>query len=436
MTKNIRFIRTSVFGLALCLLSVPVASPAIVISNGIPQGQLNHWSVDVGTGGETRTALVTAHRFASGDIFTDDVVFEYLSFVAFGAGPAVTLSERSFSGPVQVGPNAVQSEGAFGGANNNIIFWTATSTIAPGSQVMTTLYMFDSFDADSLADSPVGRAFGPLRFSQYLDEDADVSPGDDLFGPAGAPNSGDLRLFTFDNTQVYGVNQSGAFIVGSGLVNGAFAGWAAGQFPLMSVRIANGGQSIFFQGVIDDGLPFIPHPQLGTAFGPRDITSVLAWDLNPNAGFADITTSLGGVAQVLPQPLLPAAAQPSNPQTPIRCTRPGCDVSVACNLPQVQGTMCDTQVDLLVRRPRRSGLATGSRDLSEGLSAKAPRMTRLAFGVQNIPPGQTEDVRLTLTPRGKKIVRTSRKRRLRGVIEIRNLAGAVLSTTPIRIRLR
>jgi len=221
MITAIRCIRKSLYRLVLCFLIFPAASPAIVISNGIPEGQLGHWSVDVLTGGQTTDARVTAHRFFSGDVFTDNVVFQYLSFVAFGAGPAVTLGERAFSGPVQVGPNAVQSDGGFFGFNNNIIFWTAISTIAPGSQVMTTLYMFDSFDAVSAA--PV--AFGPLRFSQYLDEDADVSAGDDLFGPAGAPSTGDFRLFTFDNTEVYGVNQSGAFIPGSGLENSAFAGW-------------------------------------------------------------------------------------------------------------------------------------------------------------------------------------------------------------------
>ena len=110
--------------------------------------------------------------------------------------------------------------------------------------------------------------------------------------------------------------------------------------------------------------------------------------------------------------------------TRIDCKTVGCRVPVTCNLSQ----NCTNRVRLLVRardvRPR------------EATRAKAPRMVRIASAVANIPPGATKPVRLKLTNRGRNIVKNNKKRRLKGVIEIRNATGTVLDTTPIPIRLR
>jgi len=73
--------------------------------------------------------------------------------------------------------------------------------------------------------------------------------------------------------------------------------------------------------------------------------------------------------------------------------------------------------------------------MSDATSVRAPRMIRFASGVANIPPGGIEDVRLRLTSRGKRIVKMG-KRRLRGVIEIRNTPGDLIDSTPVRIRIR
>jgi len=45
-------------------------------------------------------------------------------------------------------------------------------------------------------------------------------------------------------------------------------------------------------------------------------------------------------------------------------------------------------------------------------------------------------VRLKLTATGRKILRNNKKRRLTGVIQIRNTPGTAFDTTPITIRLR
>ncbi|MGH8591974.1 MAG: hypothetical protein ACREXX_22470 [Gammaproteobacteria bacterium] len=63
-------------------------------------------------------------------------------------------------------------------------------------------------------------------------------------------------------------------------------------------------------------------------------------------------------------------------------------------------------------------------------------MVRIASVVANIPPGATKAVRLKLTATGRNIVRNNKKRKLTGVIQIRNAPGTAFDTTSVRIRLR
>ncbi len=118
-------------------------------------------------------------------------------------------------------------------------------------------------------------------------------------------------------------------------------------------------------------------------------------------------------------------AELARPQ--VACQGSRCKVSITCNLPQGPGIPCTNRIDLFVR-------ASAAR-LSEDAAAKAPRRIRFAFGISNIPPGETKNVRLRLTGAGRRIARMG-KRRLRGVFEIRNTPGILIDRTPVRIRLR
>jgi hypothetical protein len=110
--------------------------------------------------------------------------------------------------------------------------------------------------------------------------------------------------------------------------------------------------------------------------------------------------------------------------TRIDCKTVGCKIPITCNLAQ----NCTNRITLLVR-------ARNSR-LREETRAKAPRMILFAAAVANIPPGVTKPVKLKLTKAGRDIVKNNKKRRLQGVIEIRNAPGAAFDTTPLTIRLR
>jgi hypothetical protein len=146
------------------------------------------------------------------------------------------------------------------------------------------------------------------------------------------------------------------------------------------------------------------------------------------------TGVLGGLC--IKGEIAPSLAPEAQPASPRVVCGGRCKVSITCNLPAVVGASCANQVDLFVPRPRRSGTSSDSSPLSDGQSAKAPRpMIRFAFGVAKVPPGQTAPVRLKITPRGKKIARSGAKR-LRGILEIGNVAGPAIGSTPVQIRLK
>jgi hypothetical protein len=107
-------------------------------------------------------------------------------------------------------------------------------------------------------------------------------------------------------------------------------------------------------------------------------------------------------------PSLALEAQPASPRVVCRGRR--CNVSITCNLPAVVGAPCANQVDLFVRR------------------------LRFASGVAIVAPGQTAPVRLKITPRGKKIAQSGTKRRT-GILEIRNVAGPAIGSTPVQVQI-
>jgi hypothetical protein len=119
-------------------------------------------------------------------------------------------------------------------------------------------------------------------------------------------------------------------------------------------------------------------------------------------------------------------AEPTTPR--INCKGSRCVLSVTCNLPVGLGIECANRINLIVRG--------ASVRLVEDGSLRARGRIRFASGVSNIPPGQTEVVRLRLTRAGKQIKKTSSRRVIRGVLQIRNSPGTATTPTPVRIRLR
>ncbi len=122
--------------------------------------------------------------------------------------------------------------------------------------------------------------------------------------------------------------------------------------------------------------------------------------------------------------------QASLNSTGLDCTT-ACRVPVTCNLTEAQ---CTNEVEVTVRAlPRRN---------SNGTAAQGAGRIQFAGGVANIPPGGTGTVSLKLTKQGKRLVRATKKRRLKGVLGIKEIAATVTNTpltisrTDVTIRLK
>ncbi|MGH8589889.1 MAG: right-handed parallel beta-helix repeat-containing protein [Gammaproteobacteria bacterium] len=107
--------------------------------------------------------------------------------------------------------------------------------------------------------------------------------------------------------------------------------------------------------------------------------------------------------------------------TRLDCRGTTCGIPVRCNLTEAQ---CTNEVEVVVR--------TRALRAADGTVTKAARPIRFASGVTNVPPGGTGQVTLRLTKQGKRLVRETTKKRLKGVLGIREIVAAT-SNTPVTI---
>jgi hypothetical protein len=271
----------------MAILLPAATAHAVLIDNDIAVGTLGYWAVDVATGGDSVKAYLTAQQQASNNLITEDVLYDYFTYVDVGNGGF----RLSGTAPSLVAEDSVQSSGSFVGDSNQNIDWTVTSSIADGSMVMTNVFEFTA---------EKGSTLGYLRLFQYMDEDF-KDFDDDLLLVRGSVASDDLKLFTLDNQERYGVSHFGAMSADKGLVNTAFTGWAAGVYNNVKPKILEGTQNVSPAGEINN-LASFNDPELGSVHGPNDIVLVLAWTVDPDASSATVITALGGVHDITTLP--------------------------------------------------------------------------------------------------------------------------------------
>ena len=189
--------------------------------------------------------------------------------------------------PTLVSDDLVVSEGNFIGNNNATVNWRTETRLLDGvSRVDTQILLTSS--------APLGT----IRFINYLDQDVQ-GISDDILFPSGTPGTADFRLFTLDGPLRIGFAQGGTYLPTAGeLENATYAGYAADEYSDLTTAI-NGATAVTFDinGAIDtNDLPADPTDPLGTIYGPNDVTSALAWDVNPTATSALITSFLELVA--------------------------------------------------------------------------------------------------------------------------------------------
>lgn len=269
----------------MCAIWLMKPAAALVIDNGIVGD--GRWEVDALNGGSTFYGAIDP----VGPAVLTDVVFDYFHFVDVGAnGGAVLLGATTTESATLIAPNTVRSKGEFLGDAGQVVAWTATSWIAPGSHVYQTRLDFEA---------PSG--FGSVRIIAYLDEDVYGFWNDHLIVLGSGAN---VQLLTLDSVVDVGVAQAA-----QGLVNVLYQGWAADKYADLRSAILGAGASYSILGVVDTGdLPPIVDPRYpgSPAYGPKDITTAFAFDLDPSATTASLTFALGGSPSGQPpMPLIP-----------------------------------------------------------------------------------------------------------------------------------
>jgi hypothetical protein len=213
------------------------------------------------------------------------------------------------------------------------------------------------------------------------------------------------------NDEINGVGDIDAFV---------FGGATDDLVSVGTVQLGGGGTD-FFEVFGPGG------NEICRGFGPADcrLTQTGAHTILVSEFFNDSTVPYSLALECIvgvcpppppppPPPPSPVEAMPATPQNPIPCTGSRCRLPIACDLAQSQGASCANRIDLFAFVPRRVGFA---------------------FGIANVPPGAINNVKLRLTTKGKEIFETSNRRRLSGVIKIRNRSGTVIESTRIRIKL-
>lgn len=113
----------------------------------------------------------------------------------------------------------------------------------------------------------------------------------------GTPGADDFQLLTIHSTADIGVAHSASYNTAVGMT---YVGWAASDYP----DLANGiygwtDQSYSIPGEIQDLVPIVdPRFPGSPAYGPEDITSAFAFDLDPSATYASVTMALRGLPAV------------------------------------------------------------------------------------------------------------------------------------------
>ena len=233
-------------------------------------------------GGDIANSRVTIDG-NTGQIVGADFIFDFNNFIDVGGdGNGINLQTSNITTPpTLIGDDFVMSEGTITGDGGAEVRWRAETSIDDGESVVFNRLFLES-------DSPLGN----LRFINYLDQDVTVS--DDILYPAGTPGADDFRAFTLGDAARAGFSQGGVYTPAAGqLENATYTGWAADVFPQLLNDIGGAGTTYTVPGNIDTvDLPTILDPDLGTIYGPRDVTTAFAWDVNPGATSAMFTSFL------------------------------------------------------------------------------------------------------------------------------------------------
>lgn len=265
----------------------PEVNNGLLIDNDVAIGTVGQFAYNVGPAGSSNFGGGVTAQGQSMLFANQDFIFEFLNYVDVGSdGLAIDLSTSTITqAPTLLSDDLVESRGTFQG-QNGLITWIVQTRLDDGVATVFNTITFTS-------TAPLGN----LQFINYLDEDV-LGISDDVLYRVGSPGQADFRLFTLDGQEKIGFAQGGIYTAGPGLVNATYTGWAADEYSDLSFAIETAGTTYSPTGNVDlVDLPVVADPDLGNVNGPADVTTAMAWTVNPTATTATITTFLELIAR-------------------------------------------------------------------------------------------------------------------------------------------
>ncbi len=248
---------------------VAVNVPGFFQANPVAGGCLPATGVTV----QTQNAVLQNQNFINA----------FLNYVDVGRnGAAVDLGATNITlPPTLVADDVVVSEGDFTVGlvpNQQIIKWRVETSFQDGTPTVFNRVTFSS-------DRPLGN----LRLINYFDPAILGAAGDILF-TRGTPGQADFRAYIFDDAERIGFAHGGVLQEGTGLVDANFVGWASDIAADLNGAILGTGAAYSIAGNIDQvSLPPLDDPDLGRVYGPEDVTTAFAWDIQGGANVATVT---------------------------------------------------------------------------------------------------------------------------------------------------
>jgi len=260
------------------VFSSTVVFGAVTIDNGI-EGD-GRWEVVVDVAGDSTGGFLDP----MGPTGLTRVVYWFFTLLEIDDDPPIALYQSNITTPptLKPGTNEVESAGSFDGANGTVT-WKAVSSIE--THIYTLTLTFTS-------QNPLGL----IRVINYLDGDSS-DYNNDLLVVLNGSEPADIRLLTVGKNVNHGVAHATEF---SSTLNAFFYGWAADEKPELIDDIINvsiSSSEIFSPtGRVDtESLP--PTSAAGypgkVVYGPNDVTTAMAFDLDPTATSATVTFVLG-----------------------------------------------------------------------------------------------------------------------------------------------
>ncbi|QDT08766.1 dockerin type I domain-containing protein [Planctomycetes bacterium K23_9] len=260
----------------------PEVNLATTINNDVDPATPGYFEATLQDGHLTNNAGVTVVDANTGQtLVNQNYFFDFATYIIVN-NVVTRLNATTITQPVTlIADDVVESRGTFAGPNGEVT-WIAQTSFRDGVPVM-----FSGLDLEAAA----GTTLGDVQIVNFFHPDIGF-PGFENVFPCGDPGTPDFRATTYQVDQQFGFAHGGYYENdGTNQENASYIGWAADIFTDLETQIAANTQTYSLAGDIDlTSLPAVVDPAFGSVFGPGDVNTAFAWQVDPSATTSTVTS--------------------------------------------------------------------------------------------------------------------------------------------------